>query len=377
MKRFIPMQWIKYTMLGSFFLLSGLVRGQITGGQYAFEFLRLSNSPHVSALGGISVADPENDISFALQNPAMMRAGLHNELALDYNSYYAGTNILNLQYGYNVPKLNTAFFLGVQYLNYGSITQTDNIGNIVGSFNPTDYAITIGGSRTYGEHWRYGVDLKFAHSNLFSTAGTATAIVGDVGLNYYDTTRLWDFGVVAKNMGTMVQNYTSGNTEPMPFDLQIGVSKGLKHVPLKLFVTVHHFYEWGISYNDPAMISASNVLGTTDSTAGKSSNFTDNLFRHFIFGAELSLAKRITITASYNHLQHQELALESTPGLAGFAFGVGLHLNSFDVHYARTYYHIAGAYNEIGITMALSKLFGIGELGEKIGWNTQYPDWGE
>src|SRR5436305_10832703 len=100
-------------------LIAFSANAQVTGGQYSFEYLRLSNSPHVSALGGISVANPANDISFALQNPAMMRPAMHNELELNDNIYYAGINILNLQYGYHVPSVNTSFFFGVQYLNYG------------------------------------------------------------------------------------------------------------------------------------------------------------------------------------------------------------------------------------------------------------------
>src|SRR6476620_7704246 len=117
-------------------------QAQVTGGQFAMEFLRLPNSPHISALGGINVANPEPDIAFAFQNPSFMRPGLHNQLSLSYNSYYAGIKIINLNYGYNVPKLNTSFALGVQYLNYGSFIQTDQLGNDQGNFNASDYAIT-------------------------------------------------------------------------------------------------------------------------------------------------------------------------------------------------------------------------------------------
>ena len=346
---------------------------QVTGGQYAFEFLRLSNSPHVSALGGISVADPENDIAFAIQNPSMMRPGLHNQLDLDYNDYYAGIHILNLAYGYYVPSVNTAFFMGVQYINYGTISQTDNIGNVYGDFTPVDFALTFGGSRTYGDHWRYGADLKLAHSSLYDAS--ATALLTDIGVNYYDTTLGLDMGAVAKNMGGMMKEYTPGNAEPLPFDLQLGISKSLKHVPLKLFMTIHHLYEWDIMYNNPSEITPTNPLGTPDTVANHASYFGDKLFRHFIFGAELSIAKRLTFTVSYNDLQRRELALPSQPALAGFAFGLGLHLSTLEIHYARTYYHIAGPHNEFGITLPLNKMFGLGEAGEKIKWNATYDDW--
>ena len=365
--------WI-YSLVILFVPGYNIAVAQVTGGQSAFEYLTLSNAPHVSALGGISVANPDNDIAFALQNPAMMRPGMHNELELVYNNYYAGINIMNLQYGYNAPKINTAFFFGVQYLNYGAFPETNSVGNVIGDFHAVDYALTLGASRSYLEHWRYGADIKWAGSALYQYKGSAALV--DVGVNYFDTASLFDIGIVAKNMGVMIKKYAPGTpSEPVPFDLQLGASKKFKHLPLRLIVTAQHIYEWNIRYDNPADLTNTNSLGTTDTASDKGSHFGDKLFRHFIFGAELTLAKRITITASYNDLERKELALQTDPGLAGFAFGAGINLNKFQIHYARSYYYISGAYNEISITMSLNKLFGLNQLGEKIGWSKEYPDW--
>lgn len=346
---------------------------QVTGGQYAFAFLRLSNAPHISALGGINVASTDDDIAFALQNPSLMRPSLHNELELTYNNYYAGISVANLQYGYHSKELNTSFAFGVQYLNYGNFTQTDDLGNNLGTFTANDYALTVAASHNYGDHWRAGVDLKYAHSQLF--AGSAAAVLTDVGISYYDTASQVCFGAVAKNMGLEVKKYVPGlSQEPLPFDLQMGITKQFKHIPLKLFTTIHHFYEWDIRYSNPADVTTSTILGTDSVSSSSSSHFADILFRHFIFGGELTLAKRLTLTVSYNDLMRSELALASRTGVTGFSFGAALHLDKFQIHYARSYYHLAGAYNEIGITMALNKLFGIGTTGEKIHWNETYKD---
>lgn len=369
------MRRIKYTFTLLHLFCGSIAFGQVTGGQFAFDYLELPNSPHVSSLGGISVADPDNDVSLVMQNPAMMRPGLHNELSLNYNNFYGDINMLNLQYGYHLPQLNTSFFLGIQYVNYGTFTQTDDLGNVYGDFHAVDYAITLGAARSYMEHWRYGADIKICHSDLASSI--ATAIATDVGVNYYDTSSLWDFGIVAKNMGSMVTRYNVGNPlEPLPFDLQLGISKRFKHMPLRLFATIHHLYEWDIRYDNPADDNGTNILGATDTAKNTGSHFSDILFRHFIFGAELSLGKRLVITVSYNDLRRKELELASKPATTGFAFGLGVNLNKFQVHYARTYYDIAGAYNEIGLTMALNKLYPMGgKKGEKIHWNNDYGDW--
>lgn len=346
---------------------------QVTGGQFAFEFLRLANSPHVSAMGGLSVANPDDDIAFAAQNPSLMRRGLHNQLQLSNNWMYGGISSSNLQYGYHSQKINTSFIMGLQYIDYGKLTQTNTLGLEEGTFKAIDYAVTVGAARSYGQHWRYGTNLKFAHSALYTQR--ATAAMMDVGINYYDTSSLWDIGAVAKNMGVMLDKYTPENpAEPIPFDLQIGVSKRFKHVPLRLFTTLHHLYEWDIRYDNPADATTS-ILGTVDSNQKQKSYFSDKLFRHFIFGAEITFGNRITVTGSYNCLRRKEMLLQSAGGVSGFAFGVGLKLNKFDVHYARSYYYVSGAYNELGINMRLNRLFGLGQAGEKIHWNDDQPDW--
>ncbi len=120
---------------------------QVTGGQHAFEFLRLPQSPHISALGGINVANGSNDVSLAVQNPSLMRPGLHNQLQLAYNNYYAGISVTNLQYGYHVEKLQTSFVLGLQHVGYGDLTRTDAIGNTTGTFTARDVAVSAGAAR--------------------------------------------------------------------------------------------------------------------------------------------------------------------------------------------------------------------------------------
>jgi len=367
------MRWIKSTGLLLWCAGVGAAYGQVTGGQYAFAFLRMPNAPHVSALGGINVASPADDISFALQNPALMRPGLHNQLGLNYNHYYAGINIINLNYGYHSEKINTSFLLGIQYLNYGTMTYTDDVGYTYDDFKANDFCVSIGASRSYGEHWRYGATLKLANSTLRDQG--ATAFLGDVGVVYYDTATLWTVAAVAKNMGVTGKKYNPGNTaEPLPFDMQLGVTKRFRHIPLRLMMTMHHLYTWDVRYDNPADIEQSNIFGAGDTAAAQKSYFADKLFRHFIFAGEFVIARRIGLSVGYNHLRRGELGLKERMALAGFSFGVGVYLDKLQVHYARSYYHVAGAYNEIGFNFALNRLMGLGRTGDRIRWNADYGD---
>lgn len=374
MNRFSLMQWNKWYGTLLLCLFTHILQAQVVGGRYAMEFLRLPNSPRISSLGGISVANPENDVSFAGQNPSLMRPGLHNQLGLNYNIYFSGTGIANMLYGFHSPKMNTSFALGVQYLNYGSFTQTDATGNELGTFRATDYAISLTASKQYNKNWRYGTTLKWAHSKLYDKA--ASAILADVGVNYFDTASLWDIGIVARNMGFMVKRYTNTNAaEPLPLDVQIGISKRFKHLPLRLMANIHHLYEWDIRYDNPDDAQSSNLFNANDSNTKKKSYFGEKLLRHFIFAAELTIAKRLTVGFAYNYLRRSEMVIKDKTALAGFSFGLNLNLNKFQVHYARSYYSIAGAYNEIGLNMQLNKLFGIGKFGDKIGWKDSPKDW--
>lgn len=365
-------QWIRRTLCGGLLCLSAYSHAQVTGGKYAFTFLRLPQSPHISALGGINVSNPSQEVALALQNPAQMRPAMHNELSLGYNGYYAGISIANLAYGYHLPKLaNTSFVLGIQYLNYGDFDVNNNVGGNLGTIRATDYMVSLGASHSYGERWRYGAALKLANSSYGQL--NATGLMADVGITYTDTANLVAVGATAKNIGFMAKRYAGSDSEPLPFDLQFSISKRFAHLPLRVMATLHHLYEWDVRYNNPADIETVGLIGAPDSSQLTKSHFADKLFRHFIFAAELIPGGKISITASYNHLHRGELAIKDKGGLAGFSFGAGLNLSKFKVHYARSYYHIAGAYNEFGLSMSLGKLTGVNK---KTGsaWNANYPE---
>lgn len=359
---------LKYYFLFFSFVFGSVFisQAQITGGQEAFSFLKLSQSPHISALGGYTPSALDDDVSFTSQNPALLNPAYHNQLAVSYNSFFAGIHIANMQYAYHLASIKTDVAIGVQYLNYGDFQHTDIYGNILGDIKAADFSLQLAASRKYLKHWRYGAQLKVAGSNLGGSK--ASAALADVGIQYLDTTHKLSIGLVAKNMGFMIEKYNSQNkAEPLPFDLQLGITKQLNNVPLRLSMVAHHLYQWDIRYNNPADIN-NNIFGTTD-TLKEGKHFADKLFRHFNFGAEFIIAKRITISGSYSHLRRSELGYGESKGAAGFSFGAGIYLNKFHVRYARSNFATAGAYNEFGLSIYLNKLFNIGKKTKAWGWH--------
>ncbi|MBK7763089.1 MAG: hypothetical protein IPI46_06910 [Bacteroidetes bacterium] len=85
-----------------FFLTSSyLLQAQVQGGEHVFEFLRLAQSPHITALGSMVVSSPAKDMMLGAANPALLRPEFHTHLGINYNMYYANTKVSNVMYAYH------------------------------------------------------------------------------------------------------------------------------------------------------------------------------------------------------------------------------------------------------------------------------------
>lgn len=359
---------MKRALLLILLLTSYFLQAQVQGGEHIFEFLRLPQSPHISALGGMVVSSPTNDLMMGTNNPALLRPEFHTSLGINYNMYYANTKVSNVLYAHHSKKLQTTFGVGLQYLNYGNFSLTDASGYLTGESKATDYCIQLIASRRYLEKWRYGATLKFANSNLIDKK--ASALLADIGVMYADTNSQWYIGATIKNAGITLKNYEQGSNQPLPMDLQIGITKKFKKAPFSIMALAHHLYTWDIRYDNPADATDNQLLFADTSTESKT-YFADKLFRHFVFAVELNLGKRIEISAGYNHMRRAELAISEKKGMSGFSYGAGLYLNKFALHFSQSHYHIAGAYTEMGLSIQLNQLVG---SGSKLNWAERYAN---
>ena len=279
-----------------------------------------------------------------------------------FNSLYDGISSYSLSLGYHHKKINTNFLWGLNYINYGSIQQTDASGNLLGQFKPTDWVMQLSASRHYLEKWNYGATVKFINSNYGQYRSNGIAV--DVGVLYHDTAKLFSASFVAKNMGTQLKKYDGTDPDDLPFDMQIGVTKRLENSPFSFSFTAHHLHRFDIRYND-AGFNADNGF-SNDST--KKFSF-DKLFRHFVLATTIYLGDKVEVAAGYNYLRRKELNIENAGnGLTGFSLGVALLLNKLQVRYARSHYQNNTAYNQFGLNITLNQYFGLGKFGERIGW---------
>lgn len=327
-----------------------------TGGSSVFLFLNESPSARVTAMGGNFISVYDEDASLGYQNPSLLNASMNNRLSLNYMDYISDISRGYAGYVHTFDKLKTTFNAGIQYADYGQFNTTDEIGNITGEFSGSEYAFTIGAGREYIDRFSYGANLTFISSQFesYHSNGAALSLAGA----YHDTASGFTATVMFKNVGTQFKTYTSGNKEPLPFDIQAGISKRLAHTPFLFSLVLHDLYRWDLRYSDPNEDNQTTILIDSSQQTNEKSYFADNLFLHTIIGAEINIGKNLRISLAYNHQRRQELAVELRKGLAGFSFGAGVRINRFNISYGRAIYNIAGGVNHLSLGVNLDELFG-------------------
>jgi hypothetical protein len=341
---------LRYRFLFSvlFILFADCSSGQRPGGQAVFNFLGLSNAPQLSALGNVNVSNISDDVALGFHNPALLRKEFDRTISVNFNSMYAGIKNYQLSTAFFASKPAITFSAGISYLDYGSIPQTDALGNELGTFRPGDYVVHLSASRQYSHRIRYGATIKYISSNygLYKANGIAV----DAGVVYSDSSKRFQASIVLKNMGVQLRTYTDTKENSLPFDLQVGITKRLADAPVQFSLTAHHLHQFNIRYRDT-------LFNNENGFPRGGNGFADNLFRHFIAACQVYVGERLEITGAYNHLRRAELSIPgATNGLNGFSLGVGALFSKMQLRYARSYYQGTSAYNHLGINLNFREL---------------------
>lgn len=297
------------------FTLLGLKMMAQSESQAEYNFLRLPVSAHAAAMGGDNVTMADDDVMMMFSNPALIIGSTPQTVGLQYMRYMGGCN--NASAAYNMvfdEKWNVG--IGVRYMGYGSMKQTDAQNNDLGTFTANDIAFSGTLGYELAENLAGGISLKYVYGNIGSY--TSMAVAADLGLNYYEPEHDWSLGLVLKNLGGQVKAYDE-TFERMPLDVQLGVAKGLANSPLRLtltFVDLNH-----LDYK-----------------------FID----HAVVGAELLLSDQFYAALGYNFRRAREMKVTDAEGMssahgAGWSFGTGINLQRFKVNVSYAKYHVSSS----------------------------------
>jgi hypothetical protein len=326
---------------------SSLTYGQI-GGENTYDFLNLTNSARMAALGGNQIAlSDSTDLNVSYNNPSLLRPDSRNTLVVNYVDYFAGVNYGYAAYSFGTP-LPGNFAAGMHYINYGSFIEALPNGQKTGAtFNAAEYALNLIWSNEY-QQFTYGINLKPILSSFENYQ--SLGIAADLGISHFSKNKNTVVALVARNIGTQITTYYDGaDRESIPFDLQFGVSKKLLHAPIRFAATLQHLQKWDLAKPDEDK--------TTTISTFKEDNFGKKFMRHMVLGVELLPSPNFTLRAGYNYQLRQEMKLDEKLSTVGFSWGFGFRISRFQLNYGSGRYHLAGSSNLISVAINLNENF--------------------
>lgn len=339
-----------------FLLLSSFIGNAQIGGTNTYEFLNIPISARVAALGGSVIAVYDNDPTLSLGNPSLLNAEMNGMVTFSYLNYFADINHGYVSYVKDFKKAGT-FSAGIRYLDYGTFLETDEGGNELGNFTAAEYAFVLGWGKQIDSSFSVGANLKPIYSSLYvyNSAGIALDFSG----TYYNKSNGFTASLVLKNMGAQLSPYVEGGEkEPIPFEVQGGISKKFKHMPFRLSVDAIHLQNWNLSYNDSILFTNNNEALTDEEKKERNkTGIISETFRHIVLGGEFVPSKSFMLRFGFSFKRRAELAHEVKPGLIGFSWGVGFRIKKFHISYGSAKYHLAGPSNHFTVTTNLSEYY--------------------
>ena len=308
-------------------------------GKFAFSQLSLPPSAHVAALGGANISLHDGDLSFALQNPALLSQKMHKNIALNATNYVSDVNFGSVAGAW---ALSDEHFVGVgiQFVDYGNFLNTDEYGNTYGDFTARDLAFHLMYAHKISPHITVGGTLKPIYSSYQNYNSFALAV--DMGANYFVEKSQLSLGLVLKNIGFQFTGFTTGDIgdhyrERLPIELQFGVSKRVANAPFRVSATLRDLQRWDMRYRNDAISGGS--LSGNDTPKGENLGFFDNVIRHVVLGVDFIPSEQFFLTAGYNVRRAAEMQLQNKRSFAGFSAGGGLKLYKFQLGFAYAQYH--------------------------------------
>lgn len=311
----------------------------------------------MTALGGAQVAVKDDDPIFAAANPAALNPKMDGHLAINHNFFLSDIQHGYVAYVQHLDKLGFTVQGGLQYVKYGDIDRADEFGNLQGKVKASETAFTLGGARALTDRISLGLNLRLGVSTL--DVYQASALLADAGVMYADTARRLTLGLVVRNAGAQMATFND-KRESLPLDVQLGITKRLKHLPFRFGIVAHYLNTWDIRYKDPNAQNDDVLLfGDEKPAENKTSAAIDNFFRHLVFNGEFLLGRNegLRLRVGYNHLRKRELTVRNYRSLAGFSGGIGIKISRFRIDFGYASYHLAGGVVHLGVGTNLKDFF--------------------
>ena len=391
MKKIIGIIWASLLVFNAF--AQDPSYDELTGGlntiTTAVPFLLISPDSKAGAMGDVGVAT-NPDANSMHWNPAKL-AFVDDDMGFSM-SYVPWLRALvpdiNLSYlaGYKKLNDNEAIGLELRYFSLGDITFTDIVGNTLGQYKPSEFALGTSYSRKLSNNFSLAISGRYIYSNLTGgqLAGGIPTVAGqsiaaDISAYYTNPIRIGGkdidlaFGGNISNIGSKLAYTETTDKDFIPINLRLGTSIGTEFDEYnkmsfafdinKLLVPTPPVYDGTGTDNivagmDPEVSVVSGIFQSFwDAPGGIKEEFREI---NYSIGTEYWYANQFALRAGY-FFEH-----DTKGGRKFFTFGSGVKYNVFalDFSYLINASRAINGNNPLANTMRFTLVFDLGAIRE-------------
>ena len=333
-----------------FVILNFVGLAQYNLGNNAFTGFEQTTSCKSLGVGTKYYALPDGDLSTTLDQAALLNAQMVGSLNSTFGILPSGVN-----FGIFSTALQTK--IGtispyIRYLNYGNFTETNPVGDVIGTFNATDYQIGMSYAYAPNPFFRMGAQFNLLGSQLERYSAFGLSSNFSALLIHPKKLLTAAFGV--RNLGLVFKDYSNTANSTLPLDTYIALSYKLAHAPFRFHIIGHSLNRPNNIWLDPNASPTYDPL-TGDTIPIYTPNFGEKVANHLNFQLELVPKGAFQLRMGFNYNRRQQLKLNDFPGLAGFSVGTSLKIKKYDLDYAVQFYSKAGTIHAIGLSTDLNR----------------------
>ena len=353
----------------------------------AVPFLLISPDSKAGAMGEVGVATTP-DANSIHWNPAKL-AFVDDDMGFSM-SYVPWLRALvpdiNLSYLAGYVKLNDNEVIGLElrYFSLGDITFTDIVGNTLGQYKPSEFALGTSYSRKLSDNFSLAISGRYIYSNLTggqSAGGIETvagqSIAADIAGYYTKPIRLGGrdvdlaIGGNISNIGSKISYTETAVQDFIPINLRLGTAIGTEFDDYNKMSFAFDINKLLVPtppvYNNDGEITAgqdpnvSVVSGIFQSFGDAPGGFSEEMREiNYSIGTEYWYANQFAIRAGY-FFEH-----DTKGGRKFFTFGSGVKYNVFalDFSYLINASSSINGNNPLANTMRFTLVFDFGAMEE-------------
>lgn len=307
------------------------------GGRNSYQFLNIPSSATQAGLGGVNVSLANHDVNFFFANPGLVTDSLAGFASAGYTFYTGDIGQAVFSYAHAFKGIGTISF-GVQHLNYGELLGYDPSGVEIGTYQSGETALVVSKNHAVSA-FTLGVNLKGIFSSI---AGfRSSALLLDIGGTFRHPEQDVTIGLVIKNVGLVLSEYSESSDTKIPFDVQAGITFKPQHMPIRFSLTAYNLAYPGKAYDAPG--DAEDDRGTLN-----------KIMQHVNFGAEVLLHKNAHLLLGYNVLKQTEFKTDNQG--SGITAGAIIRIKTFDLSLSRSGYSVGNAAYSFTLAANLNKM---------------------